>query len=196
MKRLVIKSDEERFVLSEVWFTSKQDTQEEFTDLSNTTQLAHRFLMQGGHAKIDRQHDRKPSENRIAESFIVRGKNDPDGFAEGAWVIGAYILNDEDWERVKKGEWNGFSWSGTAASHPVLCKVDHPIKMVGKTEQYPPTEDQGHTHSIETAFDADGAVIPSMTGPASNNSDHTHQILKTTATEAENDHSHRIVVES
>lgn len=193
--RAVIKSEEERFVLGEVYFQLEEDTQGDFMTGDEVRKLAHKFLMYGLTDKIDRSHDREVSGNLVCESFIVRGKDDPDGFREGAWVLGAYILNDNDWERVKSGEFNGWSWSGRAEDELVRVVADQPVRMVGETEPFPAVADKSeqHSHSVDVSFDSQGNLIPTWTGPGPDG--HRHIINKTTATQSEADHSHRLVME-
>jgi hypothetical protein len=202
-RRFVIKSEEERFVLGEVYFPADgaefpiiSDTQKDFMLPGVVRKIAHNFLKSGRVNKIDRQHDEVLSGNLVAESFIVRGPNDPDGFAEGAWVLGAYIQNEADWEKVKKGEFNGWSWAGPAIAVPVLVEAQHPIRMTGDTELYPPvskSENDQHFHSLQADFTDSGAVIPTITSPAPDG--HTHPVFHTTATEEDSGHSHRIVLD-
>lgn len=207
-QKVVVKSEEERWVLGECYFVNQPDTQRDFTEPEFLRKIAHKFLMSGKVNKIDRSHDRNVSGNLIAESFIVRGSNDPDGFAEGAWVIGAYIKNDMDWAKVKSGEWNGWSWSGDATVVPVLKEVDWPVRMIGDTEPFPviksETGEQQHFHKVDVSFDEDGAVVPTRTGPAFyigdsgdeiELDDHSHPVEKTTATGPELGHSHRLLQE-
>jgi hypothetical protein len=191
--QLKIKSDEERYVLGEVYFPNRGDTDDDFMDENMVRKFAHEFIMKGNVNKIDKNHNEVPSGNLVAESFVVRGDNDPDGFAKGAWVIGAYITQDEDWHRVKSGEFNGWSWSGPARAVPVLCDVNHPLYMEGTTEKWPVTgAGPFHEHTIMVKFDENGRVIPAFTDPVNG---HQHLIVKTTATETTAGHAHRIVID-
>jgi hypothetical protein len=192
----IVKSDAERYVMGEVSLPAAQDTDDEFMFDDAIRRQAHRFLMKGYTDRIDRLHDRQVSGNQIAESFIVRGDNDPDGFRRGAWVVGAYITNDDDWAKVQKGEFNGWSWYGDAVIQKDIFEVDHPLQMVGDTEPWPVVKDEGssqHTHKIDLKFDDAGRVIAGPTGPGPDG--HVHLVSKTTATLPTQDHSHRIVVE-
>jgi Putative phage serine protease XkdF len=199
--KFVIKDDAQRFVMGEVYFPSQEDSQGEFMLPETVRKIAHDFLMAGRVAAIDRNHDFQDSGNLIAESFVVRGKNDPDGFAEGAWVVGAYILNDADWHKVQKGEHNGWSWAGPCSVVPSLVEVDHAILMAGKTEAWPdfPNQETPHTHELRVLFDDAGRVIPTNTGPAIHEDGqpdtHVHTITRTTATAEALGHSHRIIID-
>lgn len=207
-QKVIVKSEEERFVLAECYFADRPDSQRDFAEPNVVRRIAHKFLMAGHTDKIDRNHDKNVSGNLVAESFIVRGDHDPDGFAKNAWVIGAYIYNDLDWAKVKSGEFNGWSWSGDATVIPVLAEVDWPVRMVGNTEPFPviksETGEQQHFHKVDVSFDEDGAVIPTQTGPAFyigdsgdeiSLDDHSHPVEKTTATGPELGHSHRLLQE-
>jgi hypothetical protein len=199
--KFVVKSEAERFVMGEVYFPSQEDSQGEFMLPETVRKIAHDFLMAGRVAAIDRNHDFQDSGNLVAESFVAR-KNDPDGFAEGAWVVGAYILNDIDWHKVQKGEHNGWSWAGPCSVQPALVEVDQPIMMAGKTETWPDLPDldiSPHDHELEVRFDPTGKVILATTGPAlhtdGRSDPHTHKIDRTTATAEADGHSHRLVID-
>lgn len=197
MRTVVIKSEDKRFVLGEVYFPDTPDSQDDFTTAEVIEQAAHNFMINGYMRKMDIEHDSVESGNVFCESFIVRTDNHPDGFLNGAWVLGAYILDDEDWSAVKKGDLNGWSFSGLAYSEPVLCSVDVPVRLSGMTEkcELPDSGIPPHDHDIDIGFSEDGKVIPAYTGPATAGPPHTHLTTKTTATNPELDHSHRIVAD-
>lgn len=70
--------------------------------------LAHRALKLDLAVIIDTQHDNVPNGSYPVESFIARS-GDPD-YTEGAWVMGVKVPDDATWEKVLKGELNGFSF--------------------------------------------------------------------------------------
>jgi hypothetical protein len=189
---VVIKSDEERFVLGEVYSPLHVDTDQEAMTPDEIQKMGHRFLMEGRVGKIDVQHDLKESGCLVAESFIAR-KSDPDGFIEGSWVLGVYILPDTLWAKVKKGELNGFSFFCRRAKRvEAEVEVEVARRMIGVTEKslagglLPE-----HDHGVDLRFDGNGRIVP---GETLESMGHWHQVLKATATESTMEHSHRLVL--
>lgn len=67
--------------------------------------------------KVNTNHDPRQQKDGIymMESYIVGDRTDsrifPD-LPEGSWVATYYVDNDEVWEKIKDGEYNGFSLEG------------------------------------------------------------------------------------
>lgn len=189
--KIVVKSESKRIVYGEVYAPMQIDTDGEAMTAAEIEKMAHSFLMRGGTSKIDVQHDYAESGCHIVESFIAR-KNDPDGFLEGAWVLGVKVVPDELWEEVQKGELNGFSFAGGVNSKRVYATVTVARRIVGKVEK---SEEGGllppHQHEVDVEFDEDGHVIG---GKTSMDFGHEHTVLRTTATEKAMDHAHRMIL--
>lgn len=67
--------------------------------------------------KVNTNHDPKQQKDGIymMESYIVGERNSSKVFPnlpEGSWVATFYVENDDVWEKIKKGEYNGFSLEG------------------------------------------------------------------------------------
>ena len=67
--------------------------------------------------KVNTNHDSKQKRDGIymMESYIVGERNASKIFPdlpEGSWVATFYVENDEVWDKIKKGEYNGFSLEG------------------------------------------------------------------------------------
>jgi len=124
------------------------------------------------------------------ESFITR-KNDVDGFLEGSWVLGVKIIPDELWEAVQKGELNGFSFAGKCRQEVITARVQVVRKMIGDTEKSAEGLLPIHLHPVDIEFDSDGKVTKGEAGMVMG---HRHPINKTTATEQEMEHSHRLIL--
>ena len=104
------KLDEElQIVYGEVYAPNLPDSQGDFATADEIRKFAHGFLAAGRTKQIDRQHDNRRTGADVVESFIAR-EGDPD-FIFGAWVVGIQLLDDE-WQAVKDGEINGFSFEG------------------------------------------------------------------------------------
>jgi hypothetical protein len=187
--QLKIKSHEKRLVFGEVFSPLQVDTQGEAMTKGAIEDMAHTFLLEGRTDKVDVSHSFKKSGCLVVESFIAR-KSDPDGFIEGAWVLGVKVIPDKLWELVKKGELNCFSFGGQGRTVPKKVKIEQIIKLEGETEK---SHEDGplppHKHIAVLHF-KDGTLIPGRTGVTL---DHDHGISKESATEQELDHSHRMI---
>lgn len=75
--------------------------------------LAHAFLTVC--RDMDADHNGVGGKAVPVESFIAGAGWDP--WTEGAWVVGAKVVDDAEWDRVKRGELTGFSVE-------MLTKVD------------------------------------------------------------------------
>lgn len=66
---------------------------------------------------VNTNHDSKQQKDGVymMESYIVGDRNNSllfPNLPEGSWVATYYISNDEVWEKIKAGEYNGFSLEG------------------------------------------------------------------------------------
>ncbi len=188
--RVVIKSDDDHFVLAEIYSPLHIDTDGEAMTAEEIRKMAYRFLSEGRTKKIDLQHNRQESGCVMVESFIARD-NDPDGFIKDSWVGGLIIPAGEIWDKVKKGELNGFSFFGEVRKVPVTAKVTVTRKMVGETEDSIEGVLPVHSHGMSVMFSEDGRVEPGWTEEFL---DHRHRIQKATATDVEWEHGHRIIL--
>jgi hypothetical protein len=188
--RIVIKSEDERLVYGEVYAPMRVDTDTEAMTAAEIKKMAHSFLANGLTDKVDVSHNFEESGAAVVESFIAR-KDDPDGFIESSWVVGAHIP-EHLWEAVKSGEINGFSFAGLPCNKTTArAQVRMVKKLVGETE--PSTEGPlpPHDHSIALVFNDGGRIIPTLTGESLG---HSHEVTKATATSASFDHSHRMIL--
>lgn len=188
--RIVIKSEHERLVYGEIYAPYHVDTDNEMMTKEDIKKAAHNFLIEGRTSKIDVQHNYRESGCVVVESFLAR-KNDPDGFVEGSWVLGVKILPDELWNKILKGELNGFSFGAEAKKIDVKAKVKIAKKMIGETEESLIDTVPEHFHSISLEFNGDGKLISGYTGEAYG---HVHEVIKSTATEKILNHSHRLIL--
>jgi hypothetical protein len=187
---IVIKSEAERLVYGEVYAPLQIDTDNEAMLAEDVKKMAHNFLAEGRVNKIDVNHNLQLSGCLVVESFLAR-KSDPDGFLEGAWVLGVKVLPDDVWGLVLKGELNGFSFYGPVEKVQAQATVSVIRRIVGKTEPSADSLLPPHEHDLDIQFNAEGRVIPSLTGKSLG---HTHPVMRTTATEESMEHSHRMVL--
>lgn len=190
-KKLVIKSTDRQLVYGEVYAPMDVDTHGEFMTAEGVEQMAHDFLASGRVDKIDVQHDQNPSGSYVVESYIAK-QGDPDGFVEGAWVLGVKVEDPELWSKVKKGELNCFSFMGPTARVQIDAQMKIATSLSGRTETNTDEVIPPHDHPVEISFDQDGHIVEAKIGKAQ---DHSHAIKSLSSTEEAVGHSHRMIIE-
>jgi hypothetical protein len=184
MTKLVTKADQpwQRLVYGEVYAPDRPDAQGEFMRADQIQKMAHKFARDLRLNQIDVMHDNQVVDaNCIVESFIAR-KGDPD-FIEGAWVIGMHIPDDELWNKILKGEINGFSMEALVTRHPQEVQLDLPPVVTGMT-----SKSEEHEHKFYVSYKDDGSFRGGTTDFVNG---HQHKILAGTHTEDAAGHSHR-----
>ena len=173
---------EEQVVFGEVYAPNHVDSQGEMMIESDIKKMAYRYMELYLPNTIDKNHNNVPTENRLVESFLAR-KNDPDGFTEGAWVIGLKVNNADDWQAIKKGELNGFSVQAMVKKVPTMVEMQILKHNVGETHT---ADDHHHVFLLE--YNNEGKIVGGKTDIVDG---HYHEIKKGSATEETNGHSHR-----
>lgn len=182
---LVAKSADKKqqIVWAEVYAPNRPDSDVEFMDAETIKNMAYDFMQTMKLDQIDSQHDNQlVTGAHVVESFIAR-KGDPD-FIEGSWVVGVHIPDPADWEKVEKGEWNGFSMEALVHKEVVEVEIEIPPVINGKTLP----ADDGHTHTFYVAYNDDGQFMGGKTDTVNN---HFHVIKRGTITEESDGHAHR-----
>ncbi len=175
--------DEKQIVYGEVYAPSTlPDSQGDVMSSDAIERMAHRFLAEMRVDQIDVNHDHVPCGAIVVESFVAR-KGDSD-FIPGSWVVAVHVPDVELWIRIKKGDLNGFSMEATVLSRGKQIEVEIPEIVHGRTEPA-----NGHDHPFTVKFDEDGNFLGGVA--TKGDTDHDHPILKGTATETVNGHSHR-----
>lgn len=178
------KFDEEKqIVYAEVYAPGLIDSQGDFMTGEEIEKMAWRFMAHGRVTKVDTEHDLIDNGSVVVESFIAR-PNDPD-FIDGSWVVGVHIPDDANWEKVKKGELNGFSMYGGAVRKERVLEIEIPDDGIIKGDT---AASEDHTHQYHVRFDEQGNFLGGYTDSVNG---HQHRITKGTATEQEAGHSHR-----
>lgn len=191
-RKLVIKDDADApmRVYAEVYVPLAMDTDQDAMRDKEVEDMAHDFLKSGRVLKIDINHDLQESGCAVIESYIVRYEN-PD-FKLGSWVLGVEIYDPELKDAVRKGDLNGFSFYSDDLKETTVVDVPVTIvrKLAGTVEESTSPDIEKHDHESIIEFDEDGNVVPTFTSEVL---EHRHPILRTTSTETEADHAHRIV---
>ena len=178
------KSDaKQRVVFGELYAPDRPDADGEYMDSETIRKMSYKFMQEQLLHQIDHMHTNELVDGaHVVESFIVR-KGDPD-FIEGAWVVGVHIPKDEDWAKVEKGEWNGFSIEALVRKEEVEVEIDIPPVIEGMTLK----SEDGHDHKFYVSYDDQGQFLGGMTDVVNG---HSHKIVRGTVTETEQNHSHR-----
>lgn len=94
-------------------------------------QLYEKFMTDGSVLNVNLNHNKMTDGVTLIQSFIKdteKGIN-PVGFedvADGSWFCAYKINNEEVWESVKKGDFNGFSVEGNFELEPAMFKKEEP----------------------------------------------------------------------
>jgi hypothetical protein len=181
---MVCKSEDEHLIYGEVYAPNRPDAQGEYMTKEHIKKSAHDFIRNGRMGQIDIIHDNKVVKGcSVVESFIA--PDDDKTFIPGAWVIGMHVPDQSLWDRVKKGEINGFSMEAFVTRHDRTVKIEIPPIVTGTTSK----ADDGHDHQFFVAYDKQGNFKGGMTDALTG---HTHPILAGTHTQkADDGHTHR-----
>lgn len=182
----ISKVGDERLVTGQVYAPDTLDSHGHFMSASDLKKVAHQFMLDGMQTQIDVQHDNKPVQASIVESFIARA-GDPD-FEEGSWVATVKIDDLAVWEAVKKGEINGYSFEILTYRDDVYVEVEYQSWYYGFTD---PDPHDKHVHPFIVRMDANGEIAWGKTGPGSDGSP-SHSIKTSNITDKASGHTHRI----
>lgn len=112
--------DDERFVLGIVLEPEVVDAHNEIYSAEEIRAAAHRFMEEFGGQLGIMHRQAADGRIRILESYIA-----PADFTvgdvsirKGTWLLGVRIIDDDLWEQVKAGDYDGFSIGGSARWTP------------------------------------------------------------------------------
>lgn len=172
---------EQQVVFGEIFAPEMTDSQGDRMSAEEIRKAAYLFMAKGRTTRVDTNHDRTPNGSYVVESFIAR-EDDPT-FICGAWVVGVKVVDTAIWNRIKKGELNGFSLDGLGFRERTVVEVEVPRYVAGTTQ-----EAAGHCHRFVVTFAEDGTFLGGATDEVDG---HSHKIVRGTATETAADHGHR-----
>lgn len=120
----ILKTAEERYVLGVVLEPlggkGEHDSQKDFYSADEIRKAAHKYMEDYG--TLGLQHQFKVNgQVKLLENWISRTDETIDGqvVKAGTWLMGIRVVDDELWDRVKKGDLTGFSIGGFARRTPV-----------------------------------------------------------------------------
>lgn len=173
---------DKRLVWAEVYAPDRPDADGEFMRADEIEKMAYAFMKSMKMDAVDTHHSQENEEGCcVIESFIAR-KGDPD-FIEGAWVVGIHVDRDDIWEKVDKGELNGFSMEAWVKREEKDVELEVPPVLTGMT-----MKSEDHEHEFMVAYNDDGLFLGGRTNEVNG---HSHLILRGTVTQTADGHSHR-----
>jgi hypothetical protein len=172
---------EKRIVYGEVYAPEIVDAHGHVMNAEEVEKLAHRFLLEAKNSHIDIMHNNKPALASAVESFIAR-KGDPT-FQEGSWVLATKIFDDDLWLEIKSGKYSGYSMEVLVEKSTEVVKMKIQEHVFGVTE-----DNDGHNHVYYVKLNDDGMIVA---GKTSKDAGHSHEIKLSTATEKDDNHTHR-----
>ena len=160
------------------------DSYGDFMSAEGIEELAHKFMSDSITKKIDVMHDNNVINAYAVESYINR--ENPD-FPEGAWVVSVKVEDPEVWDKIEKGEYNGFSMEVLAKGVPVSVEYEVQQNIWGYTEK----QEDGHNHAYYITVNETGKPL---FGKTSVDNGHYHIIKCGSATEEAEGHAHRFFI--
>lgn len=187
----ITKTDKFNRIVKGIVYTANDiDTDGESISVEDVQKMAWDFLIFRKEKNIDIQHDWQESGCHVVESYFTE-KDDPN-FPEYSWVM-AVKCTDEIFDKVVKGELNGFSFGGYANKAVQRVLVEVAKQIVGETyENLNKDVIPAHTHNFIVWYDDAGKIVKGNTDVVQ---DHAHTISYGTATDMAFAHSHRIPTE-
>ncbi|MEH7186482.1 XkdF-like putative serine protease domain-containing protein [Bacillus toyonensis] len=120
----VIKSDDEekRLVYGIVYEPDAIDAHGDFTDAETIEKAAHEFMLK--YRQIDKNHDFVAGVGEVVESYIAPADMELNGepVKKGTWIL-TTKADEETWEAVKKGKFQGYSLAGIAETEVIEEEV-------------------------------------------------------------------------
>ena len=116
--------DEKQIVYGVVMEPMENDTDANWTTPSEIEEAAHYFMK--NFRLIDTQHTRQDIDATPVESWIAHEDTQIGGqdVKAGSWVMGVKVESEGDWDKIKEGEYAGFSIDAFARIDPSLLLID------------------------------------------------------------------------
>lgn len=182
VKKDKVPDEELRMVYAEVYAPNVPDSGGDFMTVEEVRKAAHDFVRKGRMGQVDVQHDNKTIKGvQVVESFISR--EDDKLFIPNSWVVGVHIPDDATWDKVKKGEINGFSLEALAKIQDTEVEIEVPPVVTGMT-----SKSEEHEHKFYVAYDENGKFLGGQTDKING---HVHLIKAGTITEEQDGHFHK-----
>jgi DNA adenine methylase Dam len=106
---------EKQIAIGPLLVPNRKDLQNDIVLPEDIEEAAHRSMIEDSEVHV--MHDNKKINAVRVESYIYRKF---DNVPEGTWIGAVKIYDKRVWEKVKNGEYRGFSIGGTGTRHKVL----------------------------------------------------------------------------
>lgn len=99
-------------------------------DRMNTERLVKKWALNQKYNAVNTDHETPIQSMFLFESYLInreRGINPPKGFEEvpdGSWFLSYYVQDPELWNKIKAGEFNGFSVEGLFGLAPKSEEIE------------------------------------------------------------------------
>lgn len=107
----ILKVDEDkRLVYGIVYSPDEVDSQGDTMSGGDIIEMSYNFMKSERNTQIDKDHNEKPNEGFVAESWIVKGGDSVFPKEKtGSWAVGIKVESNETWKLVKSGKISGLS---------------------------------------------------------------------------------------
>lgn len=109
----ILKHDEEkRLVTGVVYEPNVPDSHGEFMTADEIEKTAHQFMKDA--RNVDLAHNFASGYGEVIESYVAKSDHYVGNqlVKKGSWVASVYVIDDDAWHRIKKGEITSFSMGG------------------------------------------------------------------------------------
>lgn len=190
-KAWVVRNEEQRLVEGIVYPAYQLDTYNTMMLPVDIAQMCYDFAVKRMSDHVDYEHNEEKTGCKVLRHWIAM-PDDPDGYPAGSWVALSHITDDVLWDKVKRGEINGYSIHAFAAQVDFTGTVVQVQRAEGVTENSSNNNLLPmHQHSLVLCFDDKGGVIATRTSEVLG---HTHDVFYATATQDTFEHSHPIKI--
>jgi hypothetical protein len=179
---------DEQLVTGVVYSPFVLDTHGHYMTTQEVKKTAHAFLAKGLQHQVDLMHDNEVIAAVIVESYIQ--KEDDDFAPAGSWIATTKIHDPVVWQKVKKGELNGYSMEIRSYLFEHEADIEFDSWSYGETM---PDPTDGHTHFYLVKMDSQGNVFYGQTSQGGEDN-HIHTITNLSVTDNTANHTHRIVL--
>lgn len=116
-------TEDERFVFGVVLVPDEVDAQQDTYTAEEIRKAAHSFMeFFGGRVKL--MHQGSPVEGiKVLETYLTKVEETHAGetFPIGTWLLAVRVVDDDLWQMVQTGAFQGFSIGGTAVKEPIAA---------------------------------------------------------------------------
>lgn len=118
---IIKANNEKQIVYGVVLAPNEIDSQDDFMEPEEIEKAAHKYLLQS--RVIGSEHSKAiqadPVESFIApQDFeVTDGQYGPQPVKKGSWVLGIKVTDPDEWQKIKSGEYTGFSVGGFGLRH-------------------------------------------------------------------------------